>query len=251
MKLTNYRKFMVKKFNSFDPPITKQEFCSNHSRENIKVEDFGIWINLYDKYKREGAKPKNKVKIAKAKNPSSKKEVKKKVKPVETKKAIEEKNKKLKKASQLKQIKRYRNVVISERYLFSKDKKTHNFRFKMFFNEEHSSQIYRLALFLAKDLNRAETNLKYVKNKLIISQKEIKELKDKLTSVQKSLDFELERHPSQIVFEIDPSKEENKTIQRKEEYLEKEELNSLCESSINNLKTSLAGVYKILGSLQL
>lgn len=250
MKLTNYRKFMVEKYNSFDPPISKQEFCSNHSRGNIKVEDFGIWINLYDEYKREGVKPKIKVKTAKAKYSSSKKEVKKKVKPVETKKAIEEKNKKLKKASQLKQIKRYRKIVISERYLFSKDIKKHNFRFKMFFNEEHSSQIYRLSLFLAKDLNRAETYLQYVKKKLIISQKEIKELKDKLTSVQKSLDFELERHPSQIVFEIDPSKE-NKTIQRNEEYLEKEELNSLCESSINNLKTSLAGVYKILGSLQL
>jgi hypothetical protein len=230
---------MVEKYNSFDPPISKEEFCSNHSRSKVTVEDFGIWINLYDEYISACDKPKH----VSLKKPNLN------IKSVKNKLTCEEKKKRKKEVLQLKQIQNYRNIVISEKYLFSNEERKHIYRFDMFFNDTSASQIYRLGLYLARDLKRAETHLEDVNKKLITAEYQIKKLEENLTSVQKSLDFELERHPSQIVFEINPSK--HNQVVAKEESLEKEELSYLCESSITNLKASLSGVYKILGGLQL
>lgn len=39
---------MVEKYYSFVPKISEEEFCTNHSRTKLKIEDFKEWISLYN-----------------------------------------------------------------------------------------------------------------------------------------------------------------------------------------------------------
>ena len=107
MKLTNFRKFMVEKYYSFDPPISKQEFCNNYSRTRIETADFEEWISLYENLKNEALELAEEINQKKKKNKISSKE-KVQLKPnCNVEKIKRERNR----LSHLKQIRYYKNVV--------------------------------------------------------------------------------------------------------------------------------------------
>ena len=48
MTLTNYRKFIVKRYLEIEDNITVDYYCHNICRSHIQVKDFEIWLRLYD-----------------------------------------------------------------------------------------------------------------------------------------------------------------------------------------------------------
>lgn len=48
MVLTNYRKFIVERYLEMGDTITIEEYCKNICRKFVKVQDFKVWLRLYD-----------------------------------------------------------------------------------------------------------------------------------------------------------------------------------------------------------
>jgi hypothetical protein len=242
MKLTNYRKFMVEKYYSFVPKISEEEFCTNHSRTKLKIEDFKEWISLYNDSNNKPIKTEPKL---------SKNKLEKQIEP---KQNIEDRKTRRNRKTHLRQIRYYKSVVKTGKFTFSKDITKHSSRIKLFLNSENTFTIYRLALILAEDLNDCEHKVDLLLNELKKNKINIPDDFFKFQFTNKtSLPLEhiieestIELAP--VVFEIDPSK--NNKLISKREVPGTEELNSLCETSISNLQKSLAGVYKILEGLK-
>lgn len=253
MVLTNYRKFMVEKYYSFEPLISKEEFCKNHSRTTIHIEDFEEWISLYKDSKNSSIIPNKKTR----KNKKIKKDLKIPVKaktppkpPIDVENVKKERNHK----THLRQIRYFKSVVKTGKFSSSKDERKHISRIKMFIESENTFKIYKLALILAEDLNNAEYKIDLLlkelkKNNINIPEDFFKfQFTNKNSLPLEPFTEEDSVELSPVVFEIDPSKN-NKIILQKD-IKEKEELNSLCENSIRNLQATLAGVFKILEGLQ-
>lgn len=250
MKLTNFRKAMVEKYYSFDPPISKEEFCKNHCRMKIDPIDFGIWVSLYEDSKSVSIASYNKSTRKKKKKSTSRRE-KTLLKPNCD---IAKVNKERTRLAQLRQIRYFKGVVKTGKFSFSQDPRKQKSRIKMFLEKDNCFRIYKLALILAEDLNDAECKIALL----------LKELKKHHVDIPDSFfDFQFTNKNSKpiesyvdeetkdttsVVFEIDPTK--NNKFALHNHFEEKEELNFLCEKSISNLKSTLAGVYKILEGLQ-
>lgn len=253
MVLTNYRKFMVEKYYSFEPLISKEEFCKNHSRTTIRVKDFEKWIVLYQDSLNSSIIPEKKIRIKKQIDNAFKVPVKAKTSPkppIDMEKVKKERNHK----THLRQIRYFKSVVKTGKFSFSKDERKQTSRIKMFLESENTFKIYKLALILAEDLNNTEYKvdllLKELKKNNINLPKDFFNFQftNKNSLPLESFTEESSIELSPVVFEIDPLK--NNKIILQNDIKEKEELNSLCENSISNLQATLAGVYKILEGLQ-
>ena len=250
MKLTNFRKFMVEKYYSFDPPISKEEFCNNHSRTRIETKDFEEWLSLYENSKKDAIAADEQSKQKKKKNKISSKE-KVKLKPnCDPEKIKKERNR----LSHLQQIRYYKKVVKTGKFSFSKDSRKQKSRVQMFLEKENPFKIYKLALILAEDLNDAEFKIDLLLEELKKHNLDIPKgffyfhfTNENSLPMEPDID-EDKSDTASVVFEIDPAK--NGQISLQNNFAEKEELNILCENSISNLQTTLVGVYKILEGLQ-
>jgi hypothetical protein len=241
---------MVEKYYSFDPPISKQEFCNNYSRTRIETADFEEWISLYENLKNEALELAEEINQKKKKNKISSKE-KVQLKPnCNVEKIKRERNR----LSHLKQIRYYKSVVKTGKFSFSKDPKKQKSRVQMFLEKENPFKIYKLALILSEDLNDAEFKIELLLEELKKHNLDIPKAFFNFHFTNKnSLPIEpyIDEDKSDlasVVFEIDPAK--NGKISLQNNIAEKKDLNLLCERSISDLQSTLVGVYKILEGLQ-
>jgi hypothetical protein len=248
MKLTNYQKFIVEKFKSLDPPISKEEFCKTHKRVRIEIEDFVEWVSLYENSKNIAKSPSFK---SRKKNKGKKLSTDKNIK-ITNDEYIEKLRKERNHKTHLSQIRYLKNIVRTGEVPFSKDTRRQKQRISMFLEKENPYKIYKLAYILAENLNDSEYKIELLLKELKRNHIEIPNDFFNYQFINKNSasieSYEKEKiDTSSVVYEINPAN--NNKIKLKNKIEIDEDLQLLCKKSVNNLQKALASVYKIMESM--
>jgi len=248
MQLTNYRKFMVEKYYSFEPVLSIEDFCKNHSRIKIKVEEFEKWLSLYENTKTKTNISSTKLIKKDKKKKSSSYNISKITKDEYIDKLKKERNHK----THLNQIRYLKKVVREGKISFSKDSRKNKQRIKMFLENDNPYKIYKLASILAENLHDSEYKIELLlkelkKNHIVIPKEFFNYQFTNKNSISIESNIEETKDESPVVFEINPKN--NNTITVQNEIVNKEDLQSFCKKSVNDLQKALVGIYKLMESM--
>ena len=122
----------------------------------------------------------------------------------------------------------------------------------MFLENDNPYKIYKLASILAENLHDSEYKIELLlkelkKNHIVIPKEFFNYQFTNKNSISIESNIEETKDESPVVFEINPKN--NNTITVQNEIVNKEDLQSFCKKSVNDLQKALVGIYKLMESM--